>query len=260
MAPSGINDSFREVMAAVRTWYEDAEWINDGKTKTYVSATSFKISGEDVTTAYHVGRRVRVVAATPGTIYGTITASSFSTDTTLTVSFDSGSLSNEAITSVSYGIKSFSNQAVGVANGFAVSENLSGHGEDSTNEKLAMLDVDWDPLSDWDSDEYRYTPSVSGRYVIRCVLTFSGVVADGKSITYVQKNGEPGTGTTLAKTIENSRTDGTSNHSHSIVTPPISLNGTTDYIEIWISTTFHTPPSSTFVININFSAERLIGI
>lgn len=103
MAPSGVNDSARQVMASVRSWYEDAQWINFGYAHTYVGSTQFKISGSDVTATYTVGRRVRAVGSSTGTIYGSITVSAFSTDTTVTVAWDSGSLSNESLT-VSLGL------------------------------------------------------------------------------------------------------------------------------------------------------------
>ena len=103
MAPSGVNDSARENMSALRTWYEDAEWIDWGDTTAYVGATQFKIAGSDVTARYSVNRRVRVVGSSTGTIYGYISVSAFSTDTTVTVVFDSGSMSSETLT-VSLGI------------------------------------------------------------------------------------------------------------------------------------------------------------
>jgi hypothetical protein len=46
---------------------------------------------------YHEGRRIKLTATTPGTIYGTISSSTFSTDTTINVTWDSETLSNEAI-------------------------------------------------------------------------------------------------------------------------------------------------------------------
>jgi hypothetical protein len=97
MAPSAVNDAARETMAQVRSWYEDAEWINRGYTYAYVAATQFKVAGSDVTSIYPVGRRVRAVGSSTGTIYGTITASSFSSDTTVTVAWDSGTLANETL-------------------------------------------------------------------------------------------------------------------------------------------------------------------
>ena len=117
MLPSNINNAFRDIMADVRQFYNSAEWIEYGDgagtyTATYASATSFTIDGVNVTTPYHAGRRVKLVASTPGTIYGSITSSSFSTNTTVNVSWDSGSLSNEAITSVHLGITSASNTSM----------------------------------------------------------------------------------------------------------------------------------------------------
>jgi hypothetical protein len=103
MLPSNINNAFRGLTADIREWYNDSQWViyGDGDstfTITYASATSFTVSGVDVTSFYHVGRRVKAIAATPGTIYGTISATTFSTNTTVTVTWDSGSLSNEAVT------------------------------------------------------------------------------------------------------------------------------------------------------------------
>jgi len=117
MLPSNINNAFRDLMADIRQFYNSVEWIEYGDgagtyTPAYASSTSFTIAGVDVTSAYHVGRRVKVVAATPGTIYGSITATAFSTNTTVTVAWDSGSLSNEAITSVHIGVISASNTSL----------------------------------------------------------------------------------------------------------------------------------------------------
>ena len=116
MAPSTVNNVIRQQMADHRAQWNDAQWFEYGDsdgaaTVTYVAATQFKVEGVDVTAVYHVGRRVKIVASTPGTIYGTINTVSFSTDTTVTVGFDSGSLSNEALT-VSLGIMSQDNHAV----------------------------------------------------------------------------------------------------------------------------------------------------
>ena len=105
MLPSNLNNAIRALMKNTRDWFNDAQWIEYGDgdasyTATYVSATSFKIVGSNVTSNYHAGRRIKITATTPGTIFGTISSSSFSTDTTVVVSFDSGSLSNETISNV----------------------------------------------------------------------------------------------------------------------------------------------------------------
>ncbi len=115
-APSTVNDVGREMIASLRTQFEDAQWFNDGKTKTRVSTTQFRIDGEDVTSAYHVGRRVKFVGTLTGTIYGRISVTAFSTDTTVTVVWDSGSLTNETLTG-SYGILTSVNPSLGRIDG-----------------------------------------------------------------------------------------------------------------------------------------------
>ena len=54
MLPSNINNALRAIPADIREWYNDAQWIEYGDgdgtyTATYVSSTSFTISGVDVT-------------------------------------------------------------------------------------------------------------------------------------------------------------------------------------------------------------------
>ncbi len=105
MLPSNLNNAIRALMKNTRDWYNDSQWVEYGDgsgayTATYASATSFTIAGVDVTSFYHADRRIKVIASTPGTIYGTISSSSFSTNTTVNVTWDSGNLSNEAITNI----------------------------------------------------------------------------------------------------------------------------------------------------------------
>ncbi len=116
MLPSNVNNAMRDIMADIRQWYNSAEWIEYGDgagsyTPAYASGTSFTIAGADVTSAYHVGRRVKAVGSSTGTIYGSITATSFSTNTTVTVSWDSGSLSSESLT-IYIGITSATNTSM----------------------------------------------------------------------------------------------------------------------------------------------------
>jgi len=117
MLPSNINNAFRDVMADIRQWYNDGQWVEYGDgagtyTATYVSGTAFTVDGVDVTSVYHANRRIKLVASSPGTIYGTVSSTSFSTNTTVNVTWDSGSLSNEAITSVYVGIITSTNDSI----------------------------------------------------------------------------------------------------------------------------------------------------
>jgi len=117
MLPSNLNNAIRALMKNTRDWFNDSQWVEYGDgdasvTYAYASGTSFTIAGVDVTSVYHAGRRIKLTAATPGTIYGTISSSSFSTNTTINVTWDSGSLSNEAITTVYIGALSKTNDSI----------------------------------------------------------------------------------------------------------------------------------------------------
>lgn len=131
------NNAVRQHMADDREQWNHAEWFEYGDgdgsaTVAYASATSFTVAGVDVTGAYHAGRRVKAAGATTGTIYGTITSSSFLTGTTVNVAWDSGALQNESLT-VWLSILSKSNDAlpasvakIGSANSFTATLTLSG--------------------------------------------------------------------------------------------------------------------------------------
>ena len=117
MLPSNLNNAIRALMKNTRDWFNDSQWVEYGDgsgayTAAYASATSFTIAGVDVTSFYHADRRIKLIAPTPGTIYGTISSSSFSTDTTINVTWDSGSLSNEAISNVYIGALSKTNDSL----------------------------------------------------------------------------------------------------------------------------------------------------
>jgi hypothetical protein len=117
MLPSNLNNAIRALMKNTREWYNDSQWVEYGDgdaafTAAYASATSFTIAGVDVTAIYHAGRRIKLTAATPGTIYGTVSSTSFSTNTTVNVTWDSGSLSSEAITNVYIGALSKTNSSI----------------------------------------------------------------------------------------------------------------------------------------------------
>ena len=69
-------------------------------TFTRASATSITVAS-DISSTYHVGRRVKVVGSNTGTIFGKIATSSYSSpDTTVTFTFDSGTI-NSGDTTVS---------------------------------------------------------------------------------------------------------------------------------------------------------------
>ena len=116
MSPSDVNNAIREQLKDVRSVWNDKEWFllgdGDGTTTfTRASATSITVAA-NITSTYHVGRRVKVVGSNTGSIFGKIATSSFSSpNTTVTFTFDSGSI-NSGDTTVSVYVGSvFTNPA-----------------------------------------------------------------------------------------------------------------------------------------------------
>lgn len=100
MAPSGVNDSARENMAAIRTFYNNIEWRDWGHTPTRTGNTTFTVP-TDVTAIYTANRRIKCTDSS--TLYGTISSSVFGAVTTVTVTLDSGNLS-ASLTAVAVGL------------------------------------------------------------------------------------------------------------------------------------------------------------
>jgi hypothetical protein len=91
--PGSVNNSAREMMAQVRSIYTPAEWgwVEHSATASVASQTAFKISGNQ-TTNWTAGRRWRLMSGST-TRYGSVVSASFTAETTVTVTVDSGSLS-----------------------------------------------------------------------------------------------------------------------------------------------------------------------
>lgn len=88
------------------------QWVTFSGTPTYISATSFSVSG-DQTGTLHVLRRLKTTN-TGGTVHLRISASSYDSGTgltTVTVVNDSGSL-DSGLSSVSYGLLSATNPSI----------------------------------------------------------------------------------------------------------------------------------------------------
>ena len=117
MSPGLVNDSMRQIAADLRNFYNDPFFIEFGigdglTTYTRVNGTQFTLAANVIDT-YHVGRRVKLVDGTATTLYGTITASAFSSpNTTVTVSWDGGaSIGSGTITSVKIGLQAINSPA-----------------------------------------------------------------------------------------------------------------------------------------------------
>lgn len=106
--PGRVDDAYRQLQADIAADYRDREWIEWGAgtgsgsaaedySCGYVSPTRFQIAGGDYTQAYHVSRRLRVIGANTGTIYGAISSANYDgIYTQVTAIWDDGSvLQNE---------------------------------------------------------------------------------------------------------------------------------------------------------------------
>lgn len=98
---SSLPDDLRAIQAAVRTWYEDAEWTDLGHTPTRTGATTFTVTG-DQTAHYKAGRGIRCIDGA-STFYGIIDSAVYTSLTTVTVTLDSGALT-ASLSAVAVGI------------------------------------------------------------------------------------------------------------------------------------------------------------
>ncbi len=85
------------------------EWTERTETPTHIDNTNFSVPG-DLRTTYSVGRRNRATIGA-GTVYGTITASVFTTVTTITLVLDSGTL-DSGLSAVAVGFLSSTNPSI----------------------------------------------------------------------------------------------------------------------------------------------------
>ncbi len=119
MSPSDVNNAIRQELKDVRDFANDKEWFLLGSgtsTVTYTRASSTSVTiNADVTTAYHVGRRIKITGTNTGTIYGKIATSSYSSpNTTVSFTFDSGTINaSDSTVSVFVG-STYTNPAIPV--------------------------------------------------------------------------------------------------------------------------------------------------
>lgn len=92
-APGSVNNSAREMMAQIRSIYDPDEWgwVEFSATASIASQTTFKLVG-DQTADWVANRRWRLKSGST-TRYGKVVSSSYTSETTITVTVDSGSLS-----------------------------------------------------------------------------------------------------------------------------------------------------------------------
>jgi len=204
MLPSNLNNAIRSLMKNTRDWFNDAQWIEYGDgsgayTAAYASGTSFTINGVDVTSIYHAGRRIKLTASTPGTIFGTIASSSFSTNTTINVTWDSGSLSNEAITNVYVGALSKTNSSI--PEGIVVTATLADGSV--TNAKLGADSVNGSKIADDSINSEHYVDaSIDTQHIADSQIT-TAKITDG-NVTLAKLGADSVNGSKIADDSINS--------------------------------------------------------
>ena len=103
-----------------------SEWASYAVAPTYVNTTSFSLVG-DQTSLFTVGRRVKA-RCTSGLVYGTVTASVYTSLTTITLALDS-TLLDSGLSAVSYGLLSdLSTPTPGSISALATGSVLAGAG------------------------------------------------------------------------------------------------------------------------------------
>lgn len=89
MNKSDVNDTMRELMAAIRLWYDDPEFLDlmDAYTVSRDSATEVRIAAVNVVSYFNTDRRIRLSGGVPKA--GAVAAAVFSSpDTIVTVDLD----------------------------------------------------------------------------------------------------------------------------------------------------------------------------
>ena len=110
MAPSAVNNSARENMAAIKRAYLNFPYFCPGGTVTYVDDVTFTIADDTLVTDYSQyykpNRRIKAITPT-GPVYGVIGSSTYSSgSTTVKVSMDGESVFPSTVTDVYIGLSS----------------------------------------------------------------------------------------------------------------------------------------------------------
>lgn len=177
-----------------------SEWVPESNTVSYSTTTQFIVSGVNVTSRYHKGRRIKVTC-TGGTFYGSIVSSSFATNTTCTVVLDGGNVLDAGLSAIWYAFTSSEAQTtspssvrdpVTLINAYrATNQVIGGAGW----VKVQIDTEDLDLLNEFDSStNYRFTPnyqsnggSYNQRYLFNAQVTLSASIVSCQIAIY--KNG-----------------------------------------------------------------------
>jgi hypothetical protein len=156
------------MMAQVRSIYTPAEWgwVEQSATASVASQTSFKLGGNQ-TTNWTAGRRWRLKSGST-TRYGSVVSSSFTAETTITVTVDSGSLSASHSLAALAGIDS--NHTPAFAAGSASAPSITTTGDTNTGFWFPAADT----IAASTGGSERWRADSSGNLLLGLTSTISG--------------------------------------------------------------------------------------
>jgi hypothetical protein len=162
------------------------QWVVYTGAPTYISATSFSVSG-DQTNTFQKGRRLKS-ANTGGTVHSMINSASFSGGiTTVTVVNDSGAL-DAGLSQVSYGLISASNTSLPGGVGFSYTQSSVQGLVTATPTKITFTNGEYDTTGGAFASS-RYTAKVAGLHTIKCGVYVTSTTTLTAYDLYVYKNG-----------------------------------------------------------------------
>ena len=164
------------------------EWVADTLAPAYVGATSFTLPLTDVTGIYHAGRRIKTTN-TAGTVYSTVSSSSFSTNTTVVVINDGASVLDAGLSAVSYGFLSSTTRShLDPATVLSVTKD-GGQTGFATSSKITDWTVEEDALSEWDATNHRWVCKYAGKYLVTLSVEFLDTGTNVDVTAQIQKVG-----------------------------------------------------------------------
>ena len=104
-----------------------------------------------------------------------------------------------------------------------------------TTTKVQWETVEIDSLSGWSTANNRYTPTVAGYYLVGGVIRFNFPSDVAYLITSINKNGSSTEGVNMLRNQFNHQSDTIQNGSYPIATGLMQMNGSGDYMEVYVS-------------------------
>lgn len=230
------------------------QWVKETNAVVYASTVTFTVTGIDVTSRYVKGRRLKV-AVTAGTLYGTVSESSFSTNTTVRVVLDSGTL-DSGLSAVYYGllsskvqgttppaygdrqtvVKAYSTATQTVASGSFVKVQFDTETIDSLSEYDSATNYRWTPT-------YQSAAAYSQAYLMTAKVTITSsitsaelqIIRNGTTVVALAKANQGIANSTLAVTCVEEGQGSTGNYYE----VQVKVSGNTDLTAGAGNTYFH---------------------